>query len=118
MNEEDFPELREFLAEQQSRHRRIIVGLIVGGLLSIVAGFVIFALAPSGKSPSMGGGAVAVMLVGVGAVMVIRGIISAVTDIDFRDRKEFSDPLTDASINKTDAEQTENSDHPGASTSS
>lgn len=89
MQDDDFPELRELLAAQARRHRRIIIGLIVGGLLSIVSGLVIFALAPSGSSPSMGGGAVGVMAIGVGVVLVGRGIVSAVTDIDLRPRGEF-----------------------------
>lgn len=125
--EEDFPELQEFLAAQQRRHRQIIMGLILGGLLSIVVGFIIFALAPKGKSPSMGGGAVAVMLVGVGVVMVVRGIISAVTDIDLRDRKEFSDPaFSELAESKTSSSQSDHSSedqaannlNSGASTSS
>lgn len=95
MHEDDFPELRELQAMQKARHRKVIAGLLAGGVVSVAGGLAIFALS-DGKTPQMGGGAVGVLLIGVGAVMIARALLSAFTRIDLRPPAEPREvPLPD-----------------------
>lgn len=87
MIDSEFPELAEFKAMQRQRHRKVIAGLIAGGLVSLCSGLAIFAFA-GGGNPAYGGGAVGVVLIGVGVVLIGRGVVSAVTDLDTRARVE------------------------------
>lgn len=86
--EEDFPELVELRALQRQRHKKVILGLIAGGVVAIAGGLAIFAFA-EGNKPQMGMGAIAIVLIGVGAIMVVRGILSAVTNIDTKPRNDL-----------------------------
>lgn len=88
VSEEEFPELIMLQEMQRRRHRKVIWGLIVGGVVSIAAGLIIFAFAGE-KGPQAGTGPVGIVLTGVGLVMIVRGIVSATTDYDTRPRHDL-----------------------------
>ncbi|MFH1809918.1 MAG: hypothetical protein ABIJ09_14330 [Pseudomonadota bacterium] len=92
MHDDDFPELRELQAMQKKRHRQVIAGLLAGGVASMAGGLAIFGLA-GGENPALGGGAVGIVLIGVGAIMIGRALVSAFTDIDTRVRDDLIAPI-------------------------
>ena len=90
MDRDSFPELEMLRAMQRRRHRKVVAGLVGGGSASVALGLAIFALA-GGEAPTMGMGAVAVMLVGVGGLLVLRGLVSLFTDIDRKSMRAADD---------------------------
>lgn len=82
--DEDFEELRVFLQGQRARHRRMIAIMLAGGLVLAAAGIALLLVRPEGSVRIAG-----VFLVGLGGLGVARGLLSALTDIDTKDRGEF-----------------------------
>jgi len=87
---DDFPELLELKEMQRRRHRNVVVGLIVFGVASVLGGLTIFAFA--GEKPAFGTGAVAIVMIGVGILLVGRAIFSALTDYDTKPRDDLMAP--------------------------
>lgn len=79
--EDDFEELRAFLASQGQRHKKLILILVGVGMVCLLLGTVGLW---TGFSTLASG-----FLLAIGALLCVRGALSAWTDIDTRDRGEF-----------------------------
>jgi hypothetical protein len=101
---EPFPELLEFQAEQQARHRRIVAAVAgASGVLLIIGVFMVRhgLVAERIEIFSFGCIIVGLALVGLG-----RAAISAWTDIDTRDRRAFDpEPSADVKLDDTEGER-------------
>jgi len=94
-DDDDFPELAALKDAERARHRRLVWAVFAGACALIATGLLALLQAWSSKNTGLllfGG-----MLVAIGLVLVVRGALSALTDIDTRPRHDFDPPSDDGS---------------------
>lgn len=84
--DDDFEELHALQAEMATRHRRLVGGLIAAGVFLLVAAAVSCALIDTERRPGLF--ILPLGLASFGTAVLGRGLYSAFTDVDTRERED------------------------------